>query len=91
MLFADSPDDPNLAQLFDSNRTGLMTAILDLPGGRRGRLAEKVLVEIDNVSKVMSTVANALTNATTVVTGKCASQGSHCRLCSTLDDPRRSV
>ncbi|EJD46336.1 hypothetical protein AURDEDRAFT_184350 [Auricularia subglabra TFB-10046 SS5] len=52
---------PAYAQFRDT----LMTAMIDLPGSKRGRLADKVLLEIDNVTSTMAAVANALANATT--------------------------
>lgn len=72
LFAAGTPNDANLARLLDEYKTRLATAMLDLPGGRRAKLAEKALIEIDNVARAMSAVANALTNATTNVTGSCS-------------------
>ncbi|EJD53322.1 hypothetical protein AURDEDRAFT_157895 [Auricularia subglabra TFB-10046 SS5] len=50
---------------YEQFRDTLIMTMVDLPGSKRGRLADKVILEIDNVTSTMAAVANALANATT--------------------------
>ncbi|KZV78673.1 hypothetical protein EXIGLDRAFT_783423 [Exidia glandulosa HHB12029] len=91
LFAAGTPNDANLARLLDEYKTRLATAMLDLPGGRRAKLAEKVLIEIDNVARAMSAVANALTNATTNVTARAWDSGPPSRASAGRAAPARTA
>ncbi|KAH7108531.1 nucleoporin Nup186/Nup192/Nup205 [Auriculariales sp. MPI-PUGE-AT-0066] len=70
-------------------RQELAETTLELGSGRRGRFAEKILVEIDQVTQTIAQVSAALMNATTVATADRLGHGTLALRIERLRDERR--
>lgn len=63
---------PRLATIIRKYALELISSPCELGDGKgRGRLGEKMLLEIDRLSKAMDTIQAALVNAPTATTGQC--------------------